>query len=245
MRLPPAIALIPARFASSRFPGKPLTPLLGKPMLQHVFERCQESGAFSAVYVATEDERIVCAAKHFGAKAILTSPDCRTGTERIAQALSSIPCPKEALVVNVQGDEPAVPPGALRQLVQLFDPSFEFATLVRPLQPEEASNPNVVKVAFSPQGRALYFSRSLIPFARSPLPLYPYWAHMGLYAYCQTALLRMAQHPPTPLEQTEMLEQLRALEMGMSCLCLPCHYVSVSVDTPEDVLPAETALKNL
>jgi len=215
-------------------------------MLQHVFQRCQESGAFEEIFVATEDERIAQAARHFGAKAIMTSADCTTGTERIAQALTHIACPKETLVVNVQGDEPAMPPAALRCLVQNFRPEWEMATLVRPLKPEENNNPNVVKVALSLDGRALYFSRAPIPYARAAAnPPLQRWAHMGLYAYSPSALCLMAQHPPSPLEQTEMLEQLRALEMGFSCFCLPGDFSSVAVDTPEDVPLAEAALQNL
>jgi len=246
MNAPSAIAIIPARFASTRFPGKPLAPLLGKPMVQHVFERCQESGVFQEIYVATEDERIAQAACQAGAKALFTSPNCTTGTERVAEALQQISYAAHTWVVNVQGDEPALPPGALKKLVENLDANVEMATLVRPLKPEEANNPNVVKVAVSFQGRALYFSRSLIPYARSQAtPPLQGFAHIGLYAYRPTALLTMARHQPTPLEQTEALEQLRALEMGMSLLCIPCTYSSVAVDVPEDLSLAEAALKTL
>jgi len=243
MTTPPAIAFIPARFASVRFPGKPLAPILGKPMLQHVFERCQESGVFEEIYIATDHPRIAQAAARFGAKALITSENCRTGSERIAEALQHISCPPQALLVNVQGDEPAVHPGALRQLVENFEWGMEMATLIRPLKPEEASNPHVVKVVASLQGRALYFSRALIPCARQEVA--QRWAHIGLYAYRPEALLDMARHPPTPLEQTESLEQLRALEMGMSLLCIPCTYSSVAVDVPEDIPLAEAALRAL
>jgi 3-deoxy-manno-octulosonate cytidylyltransferase (CMP-KDO synthetase) len=246
MSAPLAFAFIPARFASSRFPGKPLAPILGKPMLQHVFERCRESGVFQEIYVATDDERIAWAARRFGAKTLMTSEHCMTGTDRVAEALQYISCPPQAWVVNVQGDEPALHPGALRRLMENVEPGFEMATLIRPLRPEETLNPNVVKVAISLQGRALYFSRSLIPCARSEtIPPPQRWAHIGLYAYRPTALQNMARHPPTPLEQTEALEQLRALEMGLPLLCIPCAYSSVAVDTPEDVPLAEAALKNL
>ncbi|MCL2011874.1 MAG: 3-deoxy-manno-octulosonate cytidylyltransferase [Cystobacterineae bacterium] len=245
MPMPPAIAIIPARFASRRFPGKPLALLLGKPMLQHVFQRCQESGIFQEVYIATEDQRIAQAAAQFGAKTLITSASCLTGTERIAQALEQIPCSRQTLLVNVQGDEPALPPEALRHLVQHFEEGFHMATLVRPLQAEEATNPNVVKVAFSSRGRALYFSRALIPYAQPPAPPPQRWAHMGLYAYRKAALLRMAQHPPSLLEQSEALEQLRALEMGLSLLCIPCAFSSVAVDSPDDLPRAEMALQHL
>jgi len=213
-------------------------------MVQHVVERCQASGVFQEVYVVTDDERIAQAARQCGAKALMTSEHCLTGSDRIAQALQQIACPAQALLVNVQGDEPALPPGALRQLVEAFEPGFDMATLVRPLKAEEALSPHVVKVAISLQGRALYFSRALIPFARSEaVPAPPRWAHMGLYAYRPEALLRMAGHPPTPLEQSEALEQLRALEMGLSLQCIPCAYSSVAVDIPEDVPLAEAALR--
>jgi len=215
-------------------------------MVQHVFERCQESGVFQEIYIATEDERIAEAALGFGAQVLMTSKNCMTGTDRIAEALQQMVCPPQAWVVNVQGDEPAVPPKALRQLVEHVEPGFEMATLIRPLRPEEAQNPNVVKVAVAQGGRALYFSRALIPFARlEAAPAPSRWAHIGLYAYRQEALLRMARHPPSPLEQTEALEQLRALEMGMSLQCIPCTYSSVAVDVPQDVPLAEAALRKI
>ena len=213
-------------------------------MVQHVVERCRESGAFQEIYVATDSPRIAEAASQVGAKALMTSENCATGTDRLAEALQHMACPPQAVLVNVQGDEPALHPQALRQLVENFRPDLDMATLVRPLKAEEAQNPNVVKVALSMQGRALYFSRALIPHARTQTPPQR-WAHIGLYAYSPAALLRMAGHPPSPLELAESLEQLRALEMGLSVLCIPCQYASVAVDTPEDVPLVEAALKTL
>ena len=179
-----AIAVIPARFASTRFPGKPLTPLLGKPMVQHVYQRCVESGVFARVLVATDDERIAKAVKNFGGRAVMTSPNCHSGTDRVHQALAELELDAKSVVVNVQGDEPALHPAALAALVDAFKEStVKMATLVRALHSEERSNPNVVKAVLDEQSNALYFSRADLPYLRASESALLGWAHVGIYGY--------------------------------------------------------------
>lgn len=236
-----ATAVIPARFASTRFPGKPLVPLLGKAMVCHVVDRCLESGVFQRVIVATDDERVAAAVRAAGGEAVLTSPACQSGTDRVAEVVRKLEAPAPEVVVNVQGDEPAIEPRALADLVACFrEPQVSIATLVRPLQESERGNPNVVKVVLGLDRFALYFSRSDIPHARGAEP--SRWAHLGVYAYRRDALLRFAALPPSPLEQVESLEQLRALENGMRIACVPTEHASVGVDRPEDVAAAEALL---
>lgn len=237
---PATLAVIPARFASSRFPGKPLAPLRGRPMVQHVHARTVASGAFAAVVVATDDARIADAVRGFGGHVALTSPDCASGTDRAAEVVSRFPGVE--VVVNVQGDEPLVDPAALRALAQAFsDDTVQMATLVRPLEEEERQNPNVVKAVVGLSGDALYFSRAEIPYAREGKPT-PRWAHVGLYGYRRHVLEQLARLPPSPLEQVELLEQLRALENGLRIRCLPTAFRGVGVDTPGDLARAEQLL---
>jgi 3-deoxy-manno-octulosonate cytidylyltransferase (CMP-KDO synthetase) len=238
----PIVAVIPSRFASSRFPGKPLARLAGKPMVQHVWERCQESGAFARVGVATDDERIAEAVRAFGGEVWMTSPDCPSGTDRVAEVARLLP--ESGVLINVQGDEPLIASEALVSLVEAFrDPTVEMATLVRALAPEEVENPNVVKAVVGVSGDALYFSRAALPFERDPgtAPV-PRWAHIGLYGYRRETLLRLAALPPSPLERVEKLEQLRALEHGIRIRCRETRWSSVGVDTPEDLVRAERVL---
>ncbi len=256
------VAVIPSRYASSRFPGKPLAMLAGKPMVQHVWERCVESGAFSRVGVATDDERIAGAVRAFGGEVWMTSPACATGTDRVAEVARALGEPDSQasrgacvgsrlgadVLVNVQGDEPLIAPEALRALVRAFDdPSVEMATLVRPLASEELENPNVVKAVLALSGDALYFSRAPVPFERDPRPgaseRPKRWAHLGLYGYRRDTLLRLAALPPSPLEEVEKLEQLRALENGIRIRCGMTQWRSVGVDVPGDLLKAEEALR--
>jgi 3-deoxy-manno-octulosonate cytidylyltransferase (CMP-KDO synthetase) len=234
-------AVIPARYQSTRFPGKPLALLGGKPMIQHVRERCLQSGAFERVLVATDDERIADAVRGFGGEVVLTSPDCPSGTDRVAEVARQLG--DAEVLINVQGDEPLISPDALRELAGAFaDPSVEMATLIRPLAAEERSNPNVVKVVLSLNGDALYFSRADIPFDREGAGGAPRWAHLGLYGYRRAVLLRLAGLSPSPLERMESLEQLRALEHGIRIRCRFTSHVSVGVDTPEDLVAAERLL---
>jgi 3-deoxy-manno-octulosonate cytidylyltransferase (CMP-KDO synthetase) len=234
------IAVIPARFASSRFPGKPLARIGDRTMVEHVWRRCQESGAFSEVLVATDDVRIARAVESFGGTVVMTSERCASGTDRVAEVARARPdCP---VWVNVQGDEPLVAPEALAALAGLLqEPGVQMATLVRPLREEERTVPQVVKAVLARSGEALYFSRADVPFVRQGGVAPPRWAHLGLYGYRREVLLALARLPPSPLEQAELLEQLRALEAGIRIRCAPVDDVSVAVDTPEDLVRAEAA----
>lgn len=244
--LPQALAVIPARFGASRFPGKPLTPILGKPMVQHVYERCIESGVFTRVLIATDDERIRDAVKGFGGDVALTSPECASGTDRVAEAVLGLKLSADAVVVNVQGDEPALHPRALAELVKAFnDDSVHMATLVRQLKDEERANPNVVKAVLDERGNALYFSRADVPFPRGEGSGAPRWAHIGIYGYRWHTLEKLTALKPTALEQAENLEQLRALGHGIPIRCCVTAFNSTAVDTPSDVAAAEAALRAL
>lgn len=241
----PRIAVIPARYGAQRFPGKPLALLHGKHMIHHVFLRCQESMAFSQIVVATDDERIRNAALGFGAKVVMTSADCPSGTDRVAQVAKAMLGGPDDVFINVQGDEPAVHPESLAALAKAFDEKdAQMATLVRPLASEERSNPNVVKVVRDEAGAALYFSRADLPFARAEVGV-PRWAHLGLYGYRRSTLERLASLAPTALEQTEGLEQLRALGHGVRIACVETTHATQAVDVPEDVDKAEAALTRL
>lgn len=238
-----AVAVIPARWASSRFLGKPLALIHGLPMIQHVFQRCVEANCFADVVVATDDVRIEQTVRAFRGQVRMTSPNCVSGTDRVAEIARALPA--SAVVVNVQGDEPALPPAELRRLVATFnDETVEMATLIRPLQPDERSNPNVVKVVVSQTGRALYFSRSDIPFERTSASTLR-WAHVGLYGFRQPTLLSFARTPPTTLELCEGLEQLRALETDIAITCVKTSHHARGVDVPSDITDAEAALEEL
>lgn len=235
------VAVIPARYHSSRFPGKPLAVLCGKPMIEHVWNRCAESGAFSRIIVATDDERIARVVARFG-EAMLTSAACATGTDRVAEVARKLP--EAPAWVNVQGDEPAVHPSTLAQLAAaLSESAVEMATVVRPLDPAEGDNPRVVKAVVAQNGDALYFSRANIPFASSAADAAGRYAHAGLYAYRRETLLRLSSTAPTPLEKIEQLEQLRALESGVRIRCVITTHRSVGVDGPADVAAAEQLLR--
>lgn len=245
--MPGPIAVIPSRYAAQRFPGKPLAPLKGKPMVQHVWERCQEARCFARVVVATDDERIAAAVRGFGGEVALTSPACASGTDRVAEVARATAAADDAVFVNVQGDEPAIHPRALAALAPAFDdPAVQLATLVRPLREAERANPAVVKVVLDEAGFGLYFSRADIPFLRDPAAVAPpRWAHLGIYGYRKGTLLRLAALPPTALERAESLEQLRALGHGVRIACRVTEHESVAVDRPEDVPLAEAALAAL
>lgn len=235
------IAVIPARWGSTRFPGKPLVQLAGRPLVVHVLEACRRSGAFSEVRVATDDDRIAAAVSAAGGLVELTRPDHPSGTDRVAEVAARLP--SATVVVNVQGDEPLVHPEALRALASAFDdPAVEMATLVRPLRDEELGNPNVVKAVVDVRSDALYFTRADVPFSRSGGSVHR-WAHLGLYGYRRATLLRLATLAPSPLEHIESLEQLRALENGIQIRCVPTAHISIGVDTPEDLERAEALLR--
>ncbi|MBJ6761294.1 3-deoxy-manno-octulosonate cytidylyltransferase [Myxococcaceae bacterium JPH2] len=242
MPAPRTVAVIPARYASTRFPGKPLARIAGVPMIEHVWNRCREANAFDEVYVATDDARIRDVVEGFGGRAVMTSPDCATGTDRVAEVARQRP--DVDVWVNVQGDEPLVDPAALKLLAGLFtDDTVKMGTLVRPLEADEVDSPNVVKAVLSRSDDALYFSRAAIPFAREPGTLVNRWGHIGLYGYRRDVLLRLATLPPTPLEETEKLEQLRALEHGIPIRCARVAWRTVAVDVPEDVARVEAVIR--
>ncbi len=251
------VVIIPARYASSRFPGKPLVSIAGRPMIQHVYERACQARLVDEVLVATDDQRILQAVQACGGKAVLTSASHPSGTDRVAEVAASLACD---IVVNVQGDEPCIAPEAIDALLQPLrqEPALRMSTLARPLQDvHELLTPNVVKVVVDGDSNALYFSRAPIPYHRSAWPQAPQLlaqagampsippgciAHAGLYAYRREFLLALAQLPPTPLEQVEQLEQLRVLEHGYRIRVVRTTYVSLGVDTPEDVARVERLL---
>jgi 3-deoxy-manno-octulosonate cytidylyltransferase (CMP-KDO synthetase) len=236
------LAVIPARYSSTRFPGKPLALLAGRPMVAHVVERARDAACFDEVIVATDDERIMRAAADAGARPILTGA-CRSGTDRVAEAVRDLPA---SVVLNVQGDEPALPPENLRLLAGFLraHPEVPMATLALPGTTRDLDNPNVVKVVCDLVGRALYFSRAAIPYPRN-LGAGIVLRHVGLYGFQKEALLTFTSWPETELERTEGLEQLRALAHGMALHVLAAVADSIAVDTPDDIGPAERALATL
>lgn len=230
------VAVIPARFASSRFPGKALAPLGGKPMLQHVYERAQLSRYLTNVLVATDDERIASAVRAFGGRVQMTRSDHASGTDRVAEIASS---EEAALYVNIQGDEPLIDPEAIDAAILAAhgDESVSMCTLKKHITDSaEILNTNVVKVVTNLAGDAIYFSRCPIPHERdgpSGLPLF--FKHVGLYVYRRDFLLRYPELVVGPLERAEQLEQLRALENGYRIRVVDTEYESIGVDTPEDL----------
>ena len=234
--------IIPARFAASRLPGKPLLLIEGRPLIQWVWQRAQDSGARS-VRIATDDVRIRDAAAKFGAECVMTSPDHASGTDRIAEVVRSCGLGAEEVVVNLQGDEPMMPAGEIARVAAGVTGGVDIATAVAPLSLlEEFLDPNCVKALRAGDGRALYFSRAPVPWPRDnvsggrPNAFKGAWRHIGIYAYRVRSLLQFASWTPTPLELTEKLEQLRALEHGMHI-----HLVTLDepppagVDTPQDL----------
>jgi len=234
------LAVIPARMASTRFPGKPLASLAGKPMIQWVWERTRRAKTISRVVIATDDERILAAAKGFGADAEMTDPQHASGTDRVAEVAGHHRC---SLVVNVQGDEPLIDPRMIDEAVRCLrkNPAFGMATLCRRIDdPGDILAPQVVKVVRRQSTEALYFSRHPIPFARNPDEARPvYYKHIGLYVYRTAALRKLVSLPVSPLERAEKLEQLRALENGVRILCPETKFDCAGVDTPEDLARVE------
>ena len=204
-------------------------------MIQQVVERVRQSAATDRVIVATDDDRIVAAVEAFGGEAMLTSTSHQTGTDRLAEVAAAFPAVD--LVINVQGDEPLIPPQAIDALAAAFTdrPDLQMATLISELEDADAENPAAVKVVASLDCHALYFSRSLIPYPRNPGSQCRYYKHIGVYAYRRDFLLQYAKLSPTPLEQTESLEQLRALEHGFRIRLIETAFHSIGVDTPEDL----------
>lgn len=242
------VAAIPARYGSTRLPGKPLLPLAGRPMIEHVYRRVAGARGLARVVVLTDDERIARAVEAFGGEVELTPAECPSGTDRIAFAARR--WPGTGAVINVQGDEPLIDPEAVSAIAEHLaaHPEDPVVTLAAPLgggAADDLANPNVVKVVVGLDGRALYFSRSPIPHARQPrqsagaAPL----RHLGIYGYQRSALLALAELPPSPLERTEALEQLRALEHGIAIRVLLTAAGQPGVDTREDLERVERLLE--
>lgn len=238
------VAVIPARWASTRFPGKPLALIAGEPMIAHVVKRALEASTVSHVIVATDDERVADAARTAGAEAVMTG-DCPSGTDRVAEAVAGRD--EWDVVVNVQGDEPLLSGENIDVLVEgmLADEEIGLSTLCRPLEPERVDDPNAVKVVRDAKGKALYFSRSPIPYPRSAEEAAPLWSlHLGIYAFRRDLLEKFVALEPSPLEKAEALEQLRALENGIPILVLDAPHPAVGVDTPEDLLRVEELIQH-
>ena len=229
------LCVIPARYASTRLPGKPLADIAGKPMIRHVYERACQAQKPDMVLVATDHEQVYAAVKAFGGQALMTSPHHPTGTDRLAEVARAYE--DYEVIINVQGDEPLIAPEVIDRLAAAFEVEEELnmATLATVMDQEEYDKPSAVKVVTDRHGYALYFSRSLIPFPRVTTGEVPVYKHIGIYAYRRDFLLTYASLPPTPLERTESLEQLRALEHGYRIKVLITDFQSIGVDTPEDL----------
>lgn len=232
-----AIGIIPARFASTRFPGKSLAPILGKPMLQWVFEAASKAASLERVIVATDDGRIFDQARLLGAEAVMTSSDHVSGTDRVAEVAAGLKAP---IVINIQGDEPLITPEMIDGLAAaLQDGQAPMASLMARAGREEVLDRNVVKVVIDVHGFALYFSRFPIPFGESAYV----FRHVGIYGYQRNFLLELSRMPSTMLETSEKLEQLRALENGFKIKMVECRTATLSVDSPEDIIKVENHLK--
>ncbi|HVT87852.1 MAG TPA: 3-deoxy-manno-octulosonate cytidylyltransferase [Tepidisphaeraceae bacterium] len=228
----PACVIIPARFGSTRFAAKILAADTGKPLVQHVVEQAKKCSLVREVIVATDDQRIVEALKPYKTSTVMTSPAHPSGTDRIAEAAKGL---KDEIIVNVQGDEPEIEPETIDSLIErLQKTSDELATAATPFPADQdPANPNMVKVAISPEGYALYFSRALIPHDRDCDQRPAYHLHLGIYAYRRPFLLEFASWKPTPLEQAEKLEQLRALEHGRRIFVQKVERAINGIDTPQ------------
>jgi 3-deoxy-manno-octulosonate cytidylyltransferase (CMP-KDO synthetase) len=232
------LGVIPARFSSSRFPGKVLALISSKTMLQHVYERASQARYLTSTIIATDDDAVYAAARKFGARVTMTRPDHLSGTDRVAEVAST---ENAEIIVNIQGDEPLIDPAAIDTAILplAHEPDVLMATLKKRIEiPREITDPNVVKVVTDAKGDAIYFSRSPIPYIRkdagSPTGA-PYFKHIGLYVYRRDFLLGYSSLPVGPLEQAERLEQLRAIENGFRIRVVETEYESLGVDTPEDL----------
>jgi 3-deoxy-manno-octulosonate cytidylyltransferase (CMP-KDO synthetase) len=241
------VGAIPARYGSTRLPGKPLLPIAGRPMIEHVYTRVKRARGLDRVVVLTDDERIAEVVEGFGGEWMMTPADCESGTDRIAWAVRSWSAGAAHTVnavVNIQGDEPLIDPEDVSRLAEHLaaSPGDPVVTLATAALPEEMDNPNAVKVVLARDGLALYFSRSAIPYPRSggATPL----KHLGIYGYQREALMRLASLPPSPLERSESLEQLRALENGIAIRVLVVERGSQGVDTAEDLERVERILRS-
>lgn len=238
------LCVIPARYASTRLPGKPLADIAGKPMIQRVYERAALAKRPAAVVVATDHEAVYQAVRAFGGRVMMTAKDHATGTDRLAEVARAYA--DADVVINVQGDEPLIEPEIIDDLAAAFDADSELkmATLMTPMDEDERQNPNNVKVVTDLAGRALYFSRSLLPYPRAERGA-PVYKHIGVYAYRREFLLSYAAMEPTPLERAESLEQLRALENGYRIKVLKTDLKFVGVDTAEDLVKVNEIYRKL
>ena len=237
------LGIIPARWASTRFPGKPLHPIAGKALVQHVWERCQECKNLDRIVIATDDQRILDAAASFGAEAVMASEDHPTGTNRIAEAAAAFP--EATHVINIQGDEPLIDPSLIDELVSTLhqDAGISMATAANPITDDALmDDPNVVKCVLALNGDALYFSRSPLPFRRAESPELELYRHKGIYAYRRDFLEKFVTWQPSPLERAESLEQLRALENNARIKVLITNDESPGVDTLEQAQEIEALL---
>jgi len=233
------VCIIPSRYESSRFPGKPLADLCGKPMIQHVYERVLRAKTPSYVAVATDHKEIFLAVQNFGGQAIMTSRECKSGTDRIAEAVANLNLDSGDIVVNIQGDQPLFEPSQIDEVVQplLDDPAIPMSTLIYKIhRDEEITHPNAVKVVFDKDHFAIYFSRATIPYVRDPGQEVSYYKHHGIYAYRKGFLDHFTCLPEGILEQLEALEQLRAIEHGYKIKVVETLHDSVEVDTCEELM---------
>ncbi|KAJ0985998.1 hypothetical protein J5N97_004354 [Dioscorea zingiberensis] len=240
------VGIIPARFASTRFQGKPLVKILGKPMIQRTWERAKLASTLDRVVVATDDQKIAECCRGFGADVIMTSESCKNGTERCNEAFQKLDKYYD-IVVNIQGDEPLIEPEIIDGIVKALQgaPDAVFSTAVTSLKPEDEFNPNRVKCVVDNRGYAIYFSRGLIPYNKSGRfnPKFPYLLHLGIQSYDAKFLRTYPQLPPTPLQLEEDLEQLKVLENGYKMKVIKVDHDAHGVDTPEDVERIEALMR--
>jgi len=232
------VCIIPSRYESSRFPGKPLADLCGKPMIQHVYERVAKAKAVPYVAVATDDERILNAVKNFGGNAVMTAKTHRSGTDRISEAVKTLHLSADAIVVNIQGDQPIFEPAQVDEVIEplLNDQSIQMSTLIyKIILDAEITHPHAVKVVLDHQNFALYFSRATIPYVRDKNLKADYYKHHGIYAYRRDFLDTFTKLPEGKLEKLEALEQLRALEYGYKIKCVITPHDSVEVDNEQEL----------
>lgn len=236
------LCVIPARYASTRLPGKPLADIVGKPMIQHVYERSAQATIPQQVVVATDDEKVFQAVQQFGGKVVMTSSEHQTGTDRLAEVASKYA--EVDVIINVQGDEPLIDPKVIDELAQEFlnDTALQMASVMSIMDSEDYQNPNAVKVVTDLNNNALYFSRSLLPYPRVAGKANVY-KHIGIYAYKKDFLLKFAKLEPTPLEQSESLEQLRALENGYKIKMIKTKAKFIGVDSIEDLQTVNELLR--
>ena len=245
---PKVVAIIPARYHSNRFEGKPVAPILGKPMIQHVYERALSVPLLSRVVIATDDERIADCVRAFEGEVVMTKANHASGTDRLAEAATILKIPEQDVVVNIQGDQPLFPAEVIEQVARplLEDPTLPMSTLIyKIVRKEEIGDPNHVKTVFDRNNNALYFSRSPIPFQRDPNETTEptYYKHLGFYGYRKGFLLTFVSLPEGEWERFEKLEQLRALEFGYRIKVVLTEYDSVEVDTLKDLKRVEEILR--